>query len=61
MLMHGSFSDSMDWVTATDPNEASVAVQLALDGYDVWITSGRGREYSIGHETLSATDDATSE
>ena len=29
MLMHGSFSDSMDWVTATDPTEASVAVQLA--------------------------------
>ena len=43
LLMHGAFSDSLDWIKCQDVALPSVAAQLAEDGYDVWISSGRGR------------------
>jgi len=59
LLLHGSYSDSLDWISCTDESAPSIAVQLAQRGHDVWISSGRGRQFSNTHTTLSSTDPLT--
>lgn len=58
LLMHGAFSDSVNWITCQDTSLPPVAVQLAQQGYDVWIASGRGRRFSRTHVSLNADDPA---
>lgn len=50
MLHHGMYSDATDWlVRGTDITQSSTAMQLAAAGHDVWLTMGRGRQYSRTH------------
>lgn len=58
LLMHGAFSDSVDWIKCQDVTLPPVAVQLAEEGYDVWIASGRGRQFSRTHATLDPDNPA---
>lgn len=47
----------MTWLVS--PPDQSLALLLADNGFDVWITSTRGTKYSRGHTSLT-TDDAVS-
>lgn len=59
LLMHGMFSGTLDWLSTPQIELPSTAVQLAQEGYDVWIASARGRPFSRTHATLSADDPLT--
>jgi len=52
--MHGLLQTSMIFVASGDE---SLAIQLALSGYDVWFGNNRGNKHSRKHATLSPDDD----
>ena len=55
LLLHGMFSDPMDFFNRTDETTPALPVQLAMSGYDVWIGCTRGREYTLNHATIDRT------
>ena len=59
MLQAGIFSDTMDWLERDDPAALPTALQLGVRGYDVWMTSSRGRQFSDTHVLWSKDDPAT--
>ena len=56
LLLHGMFSDPTDFFSRTDETTAALPIQLAMDGYDVWIGCSRGRPNTLEHTTLDKTD-----
>ena len=54
LLEHGLMSSSEVFVMNS---ELSLAVQLARNGYDVWLLNSRGSIYSRGHATKYAMND----
>lgn len=56
LLLHGMYSEPLDFFTQTDPLTNASPFQLAADGYDVWVGCTRGREITLGHTTLDLTD-----
>jgi len=59
LIQHGLFEDGTSWLEDyANLNEKSFQLQLVDAGYDVWIGSNRGTEYSWEHETLSVDDGA---
>lgn len=46
--------DGNTWLLS--PPDQSLALLLADNGYDVWLTSTRGTKYSRGHTSLSPKD-----
>ena len=55
LLQHGDMEDGARWVSNMDGKPFHLL--LVDEGYDVWIGSNRGTEYSWDHETLSSKDD----
>ena len=55
LLVHGMFSSPEDFLARDDPLANPLPMQLADDGYDVWIGCTRAREYTSGHMTLDKT------
>ena len=53
LLTSGLYSESLDWVSASDPLVPNRPAQLVQSGYDVWIGETRGARYSYGHSTLN--------
>ena len=59
LVNHGLFQDGSSWMqNYIDVNEDPFHLKLVDAGYDIWIASNRGTEYSLGHETLSYNDAA---
>ncbi|CAI0551014.1 unnamed protein product [Linum tenue] len=56
LLQHGLFMDGMTWFLL--PPGQSLAFLLGDNGYDVWITHGRGSKYSRGHVSYDLDDRA---
>ena len=52
LLIHGMFSEPMDWLARKDETLPSIAVQLSQLGYDVWIGCPRGRKYTETNSNL---------
>ena len=52
LLTSGAFSDTTDWLTRVNEEslDPAVAVMLAQRGRDVWIASGRCRQFSRTHD-----------
>lgn len=46
MLQHGLFDTSYTWLML---KEGSLALTLAKEGYDVWMSNSRGNFFSNGH------------
>lgn len=59
MLQSGIFSNTLDWLQRDDSAQLPTALQLATRGYDVWLSSGRGRQFSDTHTTYSIADPLT--
>ncbi|CAH1170154.1 unnamed protein product [Phaedon cochleariae] len=53
VLGHGMFSNSMSFVYN---GNNSLAYNLGLLGYDVWLVNFRGTRYSRGHRNLTTSD-----
>ena len=49
LLVHGMFSSPTDFLGRSDSGSASLPIQLAQMGYDVWIGCSRGRPYTDTH------------
>ena len=47
LFIHGMFSDPLDFLESSDPTTPSAPLQLAAEGYDVWIGCTRGRDITI--------------
>lgn len=58
LLTSGLYSESLDWLSTSDPLLPNKPVQLAQQGYDVWIGESRGARYSNTHQTLNLELDA---
>ncbi|KAK1353648.1 hypothetical protein POM88_052013 [Heracleum sosnowskyi] len=56
LLQHGLLMDAITWLLS--PPDQSLALLLADNGFDVWLTSTRGTKYSQGHTSLSTNDAA---
>lgn len=56
VFLHGMFSDPADFVSRTDSASPSMPVQLAQQGYDVWIACTRGRTGTSEHASLDLLD-----
>ena len=56
LLVHGMFSDPTDFFQSDDLTTPGLPVQMAMDGYDVWIGCTRGREGTLNHATIDRTD-----
>ena len=56
LLVHGMFSDPTDFFQRDDLTTPGLPVQMAMDGYDVWIGCTRGREGTLNHATIDRTD-----
>ena len=59
LLSTGMYSDMLDWLERDDTFQMPVAFQLAQRGYDVWLASGRGRQFSNTHLLWSSSDPVT--
>ena len=59
LLIHGMFSDPTDFYGRTDQLTAGLPVQLANEGYDVWVGCTRGRDYTLGYSESSVAPDPT--
>ena len=61
VIVHGMSMDGPSWLDANFYNPSDVLpfqLMLAEAGYDVYIANNRGTEYSRGHTTLDAAEDA---
>lgn len=56
LLQHGLLMDAITWLLS--PPDQSLALLLADNGFDVWLSSTRGTKYSRGHTSLSTSDAA---
>ncbi|KAL7185876.1 hypothetical protein ACSBR2_027770 [Camellia fascicularis] len=56
LLQHGLVMDGITWLLS--PPDQSLALILADNGFDVWISSTRGTNFSRGHLSLSPDDPA---
>ncbi|KAL0377303.1 UNVERIFIED_CONTAM: Triacylglycerol lipase 2 [Sesamum radiatum] len=54
LLQHGLLVDGMSWLM--NPPEESLALILADNGFDVWISSVRGTQFSRRHLTLDPSN-----
>ena len=56
VIVHGQSMDAASWLESQAYNDMDRPFQLMLAdrGYDVWLASNRGTEYSQGHEWLDA-------
>ncbi|XP_057792718.1 triacylglycerol lipase 2-like [Salvia miltiorrhiza] len=54
LLQHGVLMDAATWLIS--PPDQSLALVLADEGFDVWLVSTRGTDYSRGHTSLSPDD-----
>ncbi|KAG6410168.1 hypothetical protein SASPL_128219 [Salvia splendens] len=54
LLQHGVLVDGMTWLLNSP--EESLAMLLADNGFDVWISNLRGSRFSRTHQTLSSYD-----
>ena len=52
LIMHGAMSDAAAWV-GYYPTGTPMMLQLAEEGYDIWLGNNRGTEYSQKHKTLT--------
>lgn len=55
LCQHGDFEDGASWLSGFEGTPFHML--LVDEGYDIWIGSNRGTEYSWDHETLSSKDD----
>ncbi|CAL9128933.1 unnamed protein product, partial [Musa acuminata var. zebrina] len=54
LLQHGVLMDGLTWLL--NPPQQSLAFVLADNGFDVWITHGRGTRWSRRHESLDTSN-----
>ncbi|KAL8478778.1 hypothetical protein ACS0TY_030597 [Phlomoides rotata] len=57
LLQHGVLVDGMTWLLNSP--EQSLAMILADNGFDVWISNTRGTRFSRGHLNLDPSDPGT--
>ena len=57
LTQHGDMEDGASWV-ANYGDEKSFHLQLADQGYDIWIGNNRGTEYSQRHVEYQSTGDS---
>jgi len=53
-LQHGLLDSADTWVINDEAN--SVGLQLANQGYDIWLGNSRGNKYSLEHVVLKPSD-----
>ena len=59
LIMHGLFMDAAQWLQrqSKDGGDLPWMLQLADQGYDVWMGNSRGTEYSMKHLDFDAKVD----
>ena len=56
VFLHGMFSDPVDFLSRSDLATPATPIQLAQQGFDVYIACTRGRSYTLGHDTIDRLD-----